>query len=191
MALTDAQLVTLKAAILAETDPAFVEHRTNGSNVMMAAFFNSENPVLTKAWDKLTPVDRISDAIDDTKYTPADAPDGTMLYQNRALAITIKQMNLQTKILGQRTVDATKATVRAGLRDAVINIPAGVAGANVHPGGAGGVNVMNACLRPKPMTRAEVMFNAGTQTTGSVTGYLLNVDGDITDIDVQLAVELP
>lgn len=191
MALTDAQLVTLKAAILAETDPAFVEHRTNGSNVMMAAFFNSENPVLKKAWDKLTPVDRISDAIDDTKYTPADAPDGTMLYQNRALAITIKQMNLQTKILGQRTVDATKATVRAGLRDAVINIPAGVAGANVHPGGAGGVNVMNACLRPKPMTRAEVMFNAGTQTTGSVTGYLLNVDGDITDIDVQLAVELP
>lgn len=38
--LTPAQLATLKAAIAAETDVAFVEYRTNGQTGLMAAFFN-------------------------------------------------------------------------------------------------------------------------------------------------------
>lgn len=40
MALTTAQLQTLKAAIAAETDPAFVEYLANGDNGMMANWFN-------------------------------------------------------------------------------------------------------------------------------------------------------
>ena len=39
--LTSQQLPALKAAILAETDPAFVEYRTNGQNTLMAAFYNA------------------------------------------------------------------------------------------------------------------------------------------------------
>lgn len=40
MALTPAQLQTLKADIAAQTDPTFVEYRTNGDNGGMAAFYN-------------------------------------------------------------------------------------------------------------------------------------------------------
>lgn len=48
MALTPAQLPALKAAILAETDPAFVEFRDNGDNGQMAAWYNQ--PGTTDAW---------------------------------------------------------------------------------------------------------------------------------------------
>jgi len=180
--LTTEQKATLKTFIQADT--ALNTLLVDGNLSGLADALNAEHSPTTKAWDRAVPVDRISDAIDDTKYTPADAPDGTALYQNRALYITIKQMNLQTKILGRETVDATKVTVRAGLRDSVISIPAGVAGANVHPGGASGVNVMNACLRPEPVTRVEKLFSAGPATTGTVAGEVLVIEGAISYLEL-------
>lgn len=50
MALTPAQLQTLKTAILAETDPAFVTARTNGQTPLMTAFYNSPTSPAVKAW---------------------------------------------------------------------------------------------------------------------------------------------
>lgn len=41
MALSPQQLATLKAAILAESDPAFVAARNEGNNTVMAEFFNA------------------------------------------------------------------------------------------------------------------------------------------------------
>ena len=43
MSLTNQQLITLKTAILAETNPTFVTYRTNGQTPLMAAFFNSDS----------------------------------------------------------------------------------------------------------------------------------------------------
>jgi len=176
--LTTAQKATLKTFIQADT--ALNTLLVDGNLSGLADALNAEHTPTTKAWDRAVPVDRISDAIDDTKYTPADAPDGTALYQNRALYINIKQMNLQTKVLGRETIDATKAIVRAGLKDSVTAIPAGASGANVHPGGASGVNVMNACLRINPCTRVEKLFSAGPATTGTVTGEVLVIEGEIS-----------
>jgi hypothetical protein len=48
MSLTPAQLPTLKAAILAETDPAFVTARTNGQTPLMAAFFNDPSTFVVR-----------------------------------------------------------------------------------------------------------------------------------------------
>ena len=62
----------------------------------------------------------------------------------------------------------------------LFSIPAGASGANVHPGGASGVNVLNACLRISPCTRVEKLFSAGPATTGTVTGEVLVIEGDIS-----------
>lgn len=43
MHLTDAQIQTLRAALLAETDPTFVGYRNNGQTPLMAAFFNANS----------------------------------------------------------------------------------------------------------------------------------------------------
>lgn len=43
MTLTTSQLLLLKAAIAAETDPTFVTYRTNGQPNQMAAFFNQSS----------------------------------------------------------------------------------------------------------------------------------------------------
>lgn len=64
MALTPAQLATLKAAILAETDPAFVAARTNGQTSLMAAFYNGEASPAFYVWRKVYTPDMIADAID-------------------------------------------------------------------------------------------------------------------------------
>lgn len=43
-----AQLATLKAAIAAETDPVFADHRANGNNSGMALWFAQQaTPVFT------------------------------------------------------------------------------------------------------------------------------------------------
>lgn len=50
MALTPQQLTTLKAAILAETDPAFVQYRTDGNNGAMTQWFNEQASPAFTVW---------------------------------------------------------------------------------------------------------------------------------------------
>lgn len=50
MALTPQQLPALKAAILAETDPAFVEYRGQSATGAMAAFYNVEASPAFYVW---------------------------------------------------------------------------------------------------------------------------------------------
>lgn len=187
MALTTDQYTALKNAILADPVLSLLPASNINSQTIADAFNAAANPA-ANAWDKSVLVDRIHNTIDDTKYTPSDAPDGTLLFQNRSNVIIIKQMNLQTKILGRATLDATQPLLRTALKDATTAVPAGASGANVNPGGSGGVNVLNACLRPKSATRFEKVLSAGSQTTGSVTAEVLTYEGAITRDDVQYAL---
>jgi hypothetical protein len=64
MALTTQQLSTLKAAILAETDTAFVEFRTQGATGAMASFFNDLASPAFYVWKKNYTAAEIATAID-------------------------------------------------------------------------------------------------------------------------------
>lgn len=182
--MTPAQLATLKADILASQDMASQPMNSAGA-LAIAALYNAAST--TDIWRTDAPVQAIYDAIDWSKFTPVDAADGTTIYSNRLLLIQTKQMNLTNILQGRSTVDASKANLRAGLRDAVIAIPAGVSGAAVAPGGASGVNVLTACVRKA--TRFEKLFATTQATTGSVTANLLVLEGQVSTDDIQTARE--
>ena len=92
---------------------------------------------------------------------------------------------------GRDTINTARVTIRGSLRDAVIAIPSGAAGANVTAGGASGVNVLTPCTRPA--TRAEKLLATASQpsdTTGTVTARVMGYEGDIglSNIDEARAV---
>jgi hypothetical protein len=137
-------------------------------------------------WRTDAPVQGIYDAINWSAYTPTDAPDNTVLYTNRLLNIQTKQMNLQNILQGGSTVDASKANLRAGLRDAVIALPSGASGSSISAGGSGGAAVLAACIRKA--TRIEKLFATQSATTGPTTANLLTFEGAISSDDVQQAM---
>lgn len=195
MALTPAQLTTLKADILANGDMN-TEPMTSAGAFNIAALYNAVST--TDVWRTEAPVNLIYDAITWTNYTPVDSVpainglngNGELLqYWCRQGNINIKQMNLQNMLIGRTSVDASKANLRAGLRDCVIAIPAGANGANIVAGGSSGVTVMNALLRKA--TRFEKLFATVDATTGTVTAKLLVVEGQVTVDEIQQARELP
>lgn len=183
--LTNAQLQSLKADITA--DPAFSgKPMTSGAAYEIAEAYKVDSG--QKVWRTDASVPAIIDAINWANYTPNDAPDNTATYTNRALLAQTKQMNLQLMLQGRQTLDASLANLRAGLRDAVIQVPTGVGGAMTSPGGASGVNVMNILTRNA--NRAENLFASAPQTTGTVSAKVLVFEGVITSEDVQTAREM-
>lgn len=180
--MTPAQLQAIKADIAA--DPVMSALPLNGdSNYEIARLYNLPPAVAMTVWRTEAPVKLINDAIDYSKYTPVDAADGTTIQTNRLMIIQTKQMNLQNLILARDTVDASKVNIRKGLQDAVIQLPAGAAGAMVVAGGAAGANVLTAMLRNA--TRAEKLLTSGQSTTGTVTANLLGFEGTVTDRDIE------
>ncbi len=61
--LTPAQLLTLKAAILAETDPTFVADRAAGATGAMADFFNASHPTYV-VWKSSVPLTQVVANVD-------------------------------------------------------------------------------------------------------------------------------
>lgn len=184
--LTNAQMQTLKAAIVADSTLNSQPMDSNGAFVIKEALNLPSNPAVN-GWRTDVPVSAIFDAIQWDKFTPVDSPDALVSYSNRILAIQTKQINLQNMLIGRESLDASKANIRAGLRDAVIGLPAGLAGAAVTAGGAGGATVLNACTRQA--TRAEVILTAGNATTGTVTAQLFSFQGMLSVDDVKSARE--
>lgn len=184
MALTNTQLQTLKAAIAAETDATFSAYRDAGSTGLMAEWLNGVSA--TDVWRTDAPVAAVLDAVSWDKYTPTDAPDGSATFTNRLLAVQTKQMNLQNMLIGRERIDASRANIRAGLRDAVIALPTGAGGSLTTAGGVGGTTVLGACMRKA--TRAEKVFATTQATTGTSTAFLLGWEGSISDADVVLAL---
>lgn len=179
MVLTPTQLQTVKTAVLA--DPTALGYRQAGDTASMRDWLNA--PSTVTVWRTEAPVAAIMDAIDWSKFTPTAPLDDVTLLDaltaNRRsaqlLAIQTKQMNLQAMLFGRTSIDASRANIRAGLRDAVIALPAGNGGAAVAAGGASGAAVLAACTRLA--RRAEAFLVGGTATTGSTTANLLIFEG--------------
>ena len=175
MSLTTPQLATLKAAILAETDPVLVSYRTAGATGAMQAWYNA--PGLYIVWSTSTPTAVLFDSVIWANLTPADTPDTTQIWMNRSLACQGKQFNLQTMLTGRDSLGTGKPNIRAGLQDALTNVPSGVGGVLM---GAGWTAVKSAMQRFA--SRAEALYAIGTGTA-AVPGVLV-LDGAIVEYDV-------
>jgi len=180
--LTQSQLSQLKTFINADTNPTFVGYRTAGSTGQMAEWLNLYPAVDYMLWNTKTKVSDILDSIAWDKYTPTDAADNTATYTNRILSVQTKQMNLQNMLIGRDTIDASKANIRSGLRDAVIQLPTGASGVATTAGGASGATTLAACTRKA--TNGEKYFATVSATTGSTTAFLPVVEGTFTNDDV-------
>jgi len=183
--LTAAQLVALRADILADGALSAIPRNDDGFIEIAAAYNLAASPALS-VWRTDAQVKDILDAMTFSNYTPNDPPDGTALYTNRALVIQTKQMNLQTMLQGRQSIDASRANIRLALRDAVIALPSGTGGDAQSAGGASGATVLAACKRNA--TRAEKLFAAGSATTGATTANLLVNEGVLTHADVSSAL---
>ncbi len=152
MALTLAQKQTLKAAIDGNPTWAAYPQNSDGYADLAAVLNQTASPAFT-VWRTDAPVANIIDAVTWANYTPNDAVGGSdtdpLLSRKIGWLLTsqTKQMNLQLMLQGRDTLNCSKATLRAGLRDAVILVPTGAGGANTSPGGASGVTVLTACTR--------------------------------------------
>lgn len=199
MALSNAQLQALKTAIAGNPTWSAFPQTTDGYIALAQALNQTAAPTFT-VWRTEVPTTAIMDAIDFSKYTPAGAMDDATLStqlvatqrQAQLLAIQTKQIDLQMMTQGRQTLDASKPNIRSGLRDSVIQLPAGAGGAAVTAAGASGVNVLNACTRAA--TEAEKILataSSGSDTTGSVTARVLGFEGFVSGQDVEAARNLP
>ena len=184
MSLTTEQQATLKAAILANPTWNAFPNNTDGA-FGIAALLNAYPAVDFNVWMTNASTQAVIDAVDGSKYTPTDAADGTAIYTNRILACQTKQISFQTLVQGRETIDASKSNVRSWLRDAVIQVPAGSAGALLAPGGASGATALAACIRKA--TEIEQILSTGSATTGSTTANLLGFEGVISYQEVDAA----
>jgi hypothetical protein len=168
MILNDAQM-----AILATDMQANAASLNLGDTVGQAAFYNANAVPDYFVWNPSTSTKDVMDAITWANLTPADAPDGTAAWTNRALACQGKQFNVQTMLVGRDTIDATKANLVAGLQDALTNVPSGVSGASKSGGWA---NVKIALTRKA--TRLEKLFATGNGTAANPSLMAANVVGE-------------
>lgn len=188
MAFTAAQLITIKAAIMA--DGALTAWVYTNPHAIVD-YFNTTVVPDFPVWQTRVPVVDIFNAIDFSKYTPTDVPSTADLpatsatFLNRSQSILIKQANLLA-FLKHDTLDFSRFNVRAGLRDSVIALPAGASGAMVGAAGASGITLLTAGTRLG--TRLEKLLTIGAATTGSVTADVMGWEGKMTDYDVPLAM---
>lgn len=185
MNLTAAQLATLKSTI--QADSVLLALRTtpggaDGNQAIADAFNVVDNAFFVYRTN--VPVLDIFDQITWANFTPpiADPIDATAAYLNRCVACQGKQFNIQIILQGQSTINASKANVRAGLQDALTNVPGGVAGALVS---AGWVSVRDNALARKA-TRGEKLFATGNGTTAALAATMA-VEGAMTGANIEAA----
>jgi hypothetical protein len=186
--LSPTQQTTLRTDVQADSTLNILSHIMD-SAFAIADAYNAQSTSNTSVWWTACPVDAVFNAVTWANYTPTDVtPTDTALnaqiFTARTLVTQIKQMNLQNMLSGRQTINAAYTNVRSGLRDAVIQLPTGASGAMTTAGGASGVTVMTACIRPTKATRAEKLFSAGASTTGTVTADVLTFEGYLSPNDV-------
>lgn len=191
--LTPAQAALIKAEI--QADPVLSLKPANGQgDSEIADALNLLASPNFPVWRTDVLVSAIYDAINWALYTPAnissDAELNNALACDRAtvrlMVIQTKQLNLQNMTMGRLALDTSRANVRDGLRDAVVQIPSGASGAMTAPGGVQGATVLNACVRLA--TRAEKVLVAQlNQTTGTVVASILGFEGEISIQEVNQA----
>lgn len=202
--MTPEQLALIKAAILADPVLAAFPMDSNGHNAIKNALNTLTNPAVT-GWRTNAPLADVLNALAWDKYTPAVLPPsipGTatlndvcaqLRYVAQIMLINTKQFNLNTVVASSAgmggVLDFSKANVRAGIRDAVIQLPTGVNDNVVTAGGASGADVLT--MGTRVMTRAESALKGAQVTTGTVAAFLFTWQGELTLDDVRDARELP
>lgn len=174
MRLSTDQLNTLKAAIIA--DSALATARAAHDTQAIADSLNSASPFIV--WRTVMDTVEVLDAIVWANLTPSDAPDGTLAWQCRSLACQGKQFNLQIMLQGSTTVKPARANFRAGLQDALTNVPSGAGGALVA---AGWVAVKSAMQRSA--TYFEKLYASGVGTSSSPASLVL--EGNIDELTIR------
>jgi hypothetical protein len=162
--LTPAQLTTLKAAILAETNPGFVTARTLGQTTVMRDFYNAEAVPAVQAWRSSVPPEETDEitpwvAFDSLVAGKRESWNGAFLRFPR---------------------DYSKAAVRKWITDTWGSATVG-SNAETIMRGAGLRNI----------TRAEnVLGGTNTASTNTVSSRKLSWEGALTDADISAALEL-
>lgn len=177
--MTPAQLATLKADILANNDLNVLPNNTDGA-VAIAALYNADASPAFVVWKGSMPVSDVFDQVLWANLTPADPPDGTNAWLCRSLACQGKQFNVQTMLTGRDFINPSKSSIRAGLQDALTQIPSGLGGVNRS---GGWTNLQTAMQRNA--TRFEKLFSTGTGTSQSPA--TMTLEGPVDYQDVQLA----
>jgi len=174
--MTPEQYSALKVVALADQTAA--DLLNIGNDTGLAAWFNEAST--TYVWRTNAPSDEVFDAIVWANLTPVDTPDGTATYTNRALLCQAKQINLQIMLQGKDRVNGGKASIRAGLSDALLNVPSAAGGTTQSAGWAAVKTVLT-----RFATRAEEPF-AVAKAVGSGTlaaPYALDWEGRISSDD--------
>jgi hypothetical protein len=188
MALTPEQLAALKADILA--DPVLAAKPNNGDgNLDVAAAYNLAAAPAFYVWDRAASVAAILNGLNYANFTPNDAPNQAtevagQTWENRAMLVQIKQINLQMMLQGRESFDATRVNNRTGLQDATENVPTGNNGNNRTGGWPNILPVLS-----RACTRAEKLFatGTGTQAVPAVAAF----EGQVSPQDVETARNLP
>lgn len=160
--LNTAQLAVLKAAIAAETDPAFVTLRQEGGTGLMAEFFNVVPPQPFIVWRTSVSQDEIMqngfDWVQVDNLSVGKARIWAWLFDNQS-----------------NTINPSKPNVRAGIDEAWKGTAAMLAVREA---------IYGHCKRGA--TRAEKLFATGVGTIASPG--LLGWQGTVTDYDVVRAI---
>lgn len=161
-ALTAQQLITLKAAIAAETDVGFVASRVAGATGEMRDFYNASHPSFV-VWRTLVGVRETGQAFNGSEWAGMTSANHTRLTD---VALWVGT-----------GYDASKADVRAMFND----IWSGAGGATTR------ANLL--ALWKRFAKRGERLFATGTGTD-AVPGLLV-FEGNITNDDIVQAIALP
>lgn len=161
--LTKPQYTTLKNYI--NSQPALVTLAVANDWTAIANTLNAPVAPDFWVWKTNCSVEDIFDAIAWANLTPADVPDLTAAWTNRSLACQGKQFNIQTMLSGRQAINATKASIRTGLQDALTGVPSGAGGAIVA---AGWTNVRNVLKRTASLIESIYATGAGTSANPGV-----------------------
>lgn len=191
--MTPAQLTALRAACLADPG-AQAFYVAPGNAAGLLAYLNGESAAV--GWRSAMPTIDILNTTNQSRYTPNDSvaqgntDTASLLRLNaRALYAQTKLMVFQNFVQFRSELDMRKVRVRADMLDCLTNVPAGAAGALVHPGNADAAAVLSICVRP--LTRAELMLASQSQasdTTGTVTGRVTTFEGAADEIEARALI---
>jgi hypothetical protein len=158
--LTTEQLATLKAAILADTDPEFVAARTAGATGAMAAFYNVAATPAFYVWRRSLSRHEILTGTSDDNTTFAWAA-GAYITRSQGERDAFREMFNSTG-----SVDPSLASIQAAFND--IFSGAGGAGNRTHI----------VAMSRRPVSRVERLFATGTGSKAAPG--VANFEGDIS-----------
>lgn len=197
MLLTPAQLATLKADILADGTLNAFPNTSDGNFEIARQYGFIVSPDFF-VYRTAIPISEIFDQITWANFTPVDPPTDPVpasdtaitlqRWQNRALHAQGKQFNVQILLSTgglNGVINGAKSKVRAGLQDALTNVPTGAAGALLS---AGWVGVRDNALARKAI-RVEKLFaniSGGNGSSASLAATLV-IEGAIDADTVGLA----